>query len=295
MTVKVEVSEGGIPHNTIMGAGLVGSLVCIYLTSLNMLAGTEVFSFFGGLGAVFALVWGTDTIKHLCSYGIGTGVPSAGMMALGSGVIAMLTATNLAGISPWIIPIAALVIAAVIGVILGYISNNILNMNIPVMIISLTELAMVGAMTLLGFSAMAGGTFMFNGLAIGTGFESTAIGELVMTAEVPSYAASLLGGGVIAVIFMLGGIAIQHSFNACLGPNESQDRTLTLAAECGFLSAIAVAIMSIAFISFVSVIVSVIVAFAGWFYTYMKYIELSKRDAYAWLDAKPIREPKGGE
>ena len=295
MTVKIEASKGGIPHNTIMGAGLVGSLVCIYLTSLNSLAGTDVFSFFGGLGAVFALVWGTNTIKNLCSYGIGTGVPSAGMMALGSGVIAMLTATRLAVISPWVVPIAALLIAAVIGAILGYISNSILNMNIPVMVISLTELAMVGAMSLLGFSAMAGGTFAFDGLAIGTGIESTAIGELVMTAEVPSYAASMLGGGVIVVIFMLSAIALQHSFNACLGPNESQDRTLMLAAECGFLSAIGVAIMSLAFISFAAVLISVIVSFGGWFYTFTKYLELSKRDAYAWLDAKPIIEPTGGE
>jgi tetrahydromethanopterin S-methyltransferase subunit C len=32
MTVKVEKIEGGIPHTTIMVAGLVATLVCIYLT-----------------------------------------------------------------------------------------------------------------------------------------------------------------------------------------------------------------------------------------------------------------------
>ena len=85
MTVKVEVIEGGIPHNTIMIAGLVSTLVCLYLTYLNKFTNTEMFSFFGGLAVVSALIWGSHTIKVLCSYGIGTGVPSAGMIAFGSG------------------------------------------------------------------------------------------------------------------------------------------------------------------------------------------------------------------
>ena len=122
MTVKVEVIEGGIPHQKIMIAGLVSTLVCLYLTYLNVVTNTEMFAFFGGLAVVTALVWGSHTIKVLCSYGIGTGVPSAGMIAFGSGVIAMLLATKFGSAAP----IVALVLAAVIGFILGYISNNIL-------------------------------------------------------------------------------------------------------------------------------------------------------------------------
>jgi tetrahydromethanopterin S-methyltransferase subunit C len=94
---------------------------------------------------------------------------------------------------------------------------------------------------------------------------------------------------------MLGGIALQHAFNACLGPSEKQDRTLMLAAECGFLSMIAVAIMSIAFIGLLAVVISLLVSVIGWYYTYNAYLKLSRRDAFMWLDAKPIREPKGGD
>ena len=68
--------------------------MCLYLTYLNVLTNTEMFAFFGGLAVVTALIWGSHTIKVLCSYGIGTGVPSAGMIAFGSGVIAMLYATK---------------------------------------------------------------------------------------------------------------------------------------------------------------------------------------------------------
>jgi len=282
MSVKIEVGAGGIPHNQILIYGLVGSVVLTYLTYLNTITQTEYFAFFGGLAAVAALIWGTDTIKHLCSYGLGTGVPSAGMIALGSGVIAALVGAT-TGIFA---PIVAVIVAAIIGAVAGVLANHVVRMDIPVMIVSLIELAIVGAMTVLGLAAMVGGTFNFTDLVTGT---TTFLGFTIQ-----SYEASVIGGSIIAVIFMLAAIAIQHSFNACLGPGEKQDRTLMLAAECGFLSMIPVAIISFAFIAFIPAIISLVISVVGWFYTYAQYIELSKRDAYAWLDAKPILEPKGG-
>lgn len=281
MTAQITVTEGGIPHNTLMIYGIVGSLVLIYLTYLNTVTGTQYFSFLGGLGAIAALVWGSSTIKRLCSYGIGTGVPSAGMLAFGSGVIAMLLATKF-GIAS---PIVALVLGFVIGAILGYIANNILAMKIPVMIQSIAELAAVGAMVMIGFSAMATGSFTFSPLSV--------VPVEVLGATVNSFGASLIGGGIIAAIFMLGSIALQHGFNACLGPSEKQDRTLMLTAEVGFLSMLMVAIFSYAFLGLYALIINVIVSVIGWYYTYAQYIALSKRDAAAWLDSKPIVELEG--
>ncbi|HSQ93370.1 MAG TPA: tetrahydromethanopterin S-methyltransferase subunit C [Methanoregula sp.] len=278
MSVKVEVIEGGVPHNNILAAGLVSTLVCIYLTYLNVLTGTQLFSFFGGLAVVAALVWGSHTIKVLCSYGIGTGVPSAGMIAFGSGVIAMLLATKF----DMLAPVVALVLAAIIGLILGYVSNDILNMKIPAMVQALTEMAIVGALTLMGFAAMITGGFTFAGLTSGS--------ISVMGMVLPSYQASFIGGGLIAVAFLLGAIAIQHPFNATLGPGWKQDRMLMLTAECGFLSMIVAAIMSFALINAASALIALLVAIIGWIYTYQQYMELSKRDAAAWLDAKPIPE-----
>ena len=281
MSVKVEVIEGGIPHQKIMIAGLIGTLVCLYLTYLNVVTGTQMFAFFGGLAVVTALIWGSHTIKVLCSYGIGTGVPSAGMIAFGSGVIAMLLATKFGVMAP----IVALVLAAVIGFILGYISNNILNMKIPAMVQALTEMAVVGALTLMGFAALMTGGFTFAGLTTGS---ITTLGMVMSTNQV-----SFIGGCLIAVAFLLGAIAIQHPFNACLGPGWKQDRMLMLTAECGFLSMLVAAIMSFALISAGAAIISMIIAIIGWVYTYQQYIELSKRDAASWLDAKPIPEMEG--
>jgi tetrahydromethanopterin S-methyltransferase subunit C len=92
---------------------------------------------------------------------------------------------------------------------------------------------------------------------------------------------------------MLGGLAIQHPFNACLGPGWTQDRMLMLAAECGFLSMIVAAIMSFALIPRGAALISLVIALVGWAYTYMQYIGLSKRDAASWLDAKPIPDVEG--
>jgi len=281
MTVKIEVIAGGIPHDQLMIAGLVGSLVCIYLTLLNGVTGSQWFVVFGGLGAVCALIWGSNTIKVLCSYGIGTGVPSAGMLALGSGVIAMLLATRF---GLWA-PIVAVVLAAVIGAILGFLANNVLMMKIPVMIRSITEMAVIGALSLMGFSAMATGTFDFAGMSTGKG--------MFLGMVTTNYANSFMGLTIIAVIFFLAAIAIQHPFNATLGPSWKQDRMLWLAAECGFLSMIAVAVMSFAFLRLNAAMVSLGISIILWAYTYSQYITLSKRDAAFWLDAKPIRDPEG--
>ena len=283
MSVKVEVIEGGVPHNNIMIAGVVCTLLCIYLTYLNVITKTEMFSFFGGLAVIAALIWGSHTIKVLCSYGIGTGVPSAGMIAFGSGVIAMLLATRVTNIL--LAPIVALVLAAIIGFILGYVSNNILNMKIPAMVQALTEMAVVGALSLMGFAALMTGGFGFNGLTTGT---VTYMGMSLLTHQ-----QSFLGGCLIAVAFLLGAIAIQHPFNATLGPGWKQDRMLMLTAECGFLSMIVAAIMSFALISVGSALISLVVAIIGWLYTYIQYMEMSKRDAAAWLDSKPIPDVEG--
>jgi len=293
MTVKIEASSGGMPHNTIMMYGLIVSVVCIYLTYLNELTGTQWFAFFGGIGAIAALWWGSDTIKHLCSYGLGTGVPSAGMIAFATGAVAMVFATRFGILAP----IVAIIVAGIIGAVIGYIANSIVNMNIPVMVMSLCEMAVVGALTMLGYAAMCAGSFAFNDLVTGGSAESimTVIPGLgvIIQAGGPAFGASVIGGSLLAVIFMLGAMAIQHPFNACLGPNESQDRTLMLAAEVGFLSMVVVAIMSYVFIDALSATLALIVALLGLKYTFMKYVELSKRDAFMWLDAKPIREVGG--
>ena len=298
MTVKMEASAGKMPHNVLMAYGLIVAVEGTYLTYLNVVTGVAIFSFFGGIAAVAALWWGSDTIKHLCSYGLGTGVPSAGMIAFGSGAIAMIVGTKFGMASP----IVTVILAAILGAVIGYTANNIINMNIPVMIMSLMELAIVGAMTMLGFASLATGSFTFNemvtgsiSLSVQSAGAAAGGAQTFMVTAIPQFGNSLIGGAAIAVIFFLGAMALQHPFNACLGPNESQDRTLMLALSCGFLSMIVVAVISFVFLGILSGTVNLLISLIAWFYCYKTYICLSKRDAYAWLDSKPIQEIGGDQ
>jgi tetrahydromethanopterin S-methyltransferase subunit C len=273
MTVKVERIEGAVPHRKIMAAGMACTLLFLYLTYLNPITGTKIFSFFGGLAFVATVIWGSDAVKVLQSYGLATGHPSAGMIALGSGIIAMLFGSWWGAAAP----LVALAVAGLIGVVIGYVANNVLMMKIPVMVTSLTELACIGALSLLGLSATVTGGFSWSDLTTG--------------AAATGFSGSFIGGGLIALVFILAAFAIQHPFNASSGgPSWKQDRMLVIAAECAFLSLIIAAVLSFAFIGPVPAFISLVIAAAGWLISYSRFITLSRRDAAAWLDAKPIRE-----
>jgi tetrahydromethanopterin S-methyltransferase subunit C len=272
MTIKVDPSQidYGIPHAKILAAGLACTLLFLYCTYLNAFTETDLFSVCGGLAAVSALIWGSDTIRMLNSYGLATGVPSAGMIGFGAGAGAMLIATRFSGAAP----LVAVLVAAATGLVLGYLANTVLTMKIPVMIQSLTELSIAGALTLLGLTVFITGHMDSSLTAAGPG-------------------GAFISGGLIVTVFMLGAIAIQHPWNAVL-PTGKQDRMFTLAAECGFLTLIVAAVMSFVFVSRMAAIISLVVAVIGWLYTYSRYIALSRRDAAAWLDTKPIPDSEPG-
>jgi tetrahydromethanopterin S-methyltransferase subunit C len=66
-----------------------------------------------------------------------------------------------------------------------------------------------------------------------------------------------------------------------------------LAAEAGFLSMLAGGVISLALISTGPAILTIIISLIGWWYTYNRYVMLSKRDAASWLDSKQIPEMEG--
>ncbi|HJJ26636.1 MAG TPA: tetrahydromethanopterin S-methyltransferase subunit C, partial [Methanocorpusculum sp.] len=204
MSVKVEASAGGVPHNTVMLIGAVIALVSLYIgIAGNYLLGVDFFAVFGGIAVIGALVWGNSTIKKLCSYGIGTGVPSAGMLAFGAGTAAFIAASAIvAKVCVWLVPVLIIVLALILGLIFGWIANSVENMKIPVMTRSIAELSVVGAIALGGFALLATGGIDF--------FAIASAGILGL-----NVAGSFIGAGIIAVGFMLGALALQHPFNAC--------------------------------------------------------------------------------
>jgi tetrahydromethanopterin S-methyltransferase subunit C len=224
-----EIKE--IPSNTLMAFGIVGGLLGIYLTYILPVAGnaaggpvkqflTTIAPAAGALGGMCAVVWGAEAVRRVAKYGLGTGVPSIGQIALGMGIIAAMFGLAIVKELTLAGPIVALITASVIGLIIGWFAQNVIKMKIPVMIRCMTEIAAAGSLIIIGFSAAVAGNFEFSNLI-----------------------SKVFDNGFMLAVFWVGAVALLHPFNACLGPDEKQKRLLYLAASTG---AITMAVMGIA-------------------------------------------------
>jgi len=241
--------------------GLVGSVVGIYLGAiLNSTLNTTVFSFIGAIAAIFAVVMGANAVRRVCAYGIGTGVPSIGMLALGMGIIAVMFGLSMAETLGSVLlgPIIILVYAGVFGYVIGVIANKVIKFNIPVMEEGNADLSMAGALAILGWSFAISGSLGYVDI----------LNDVLMT-------------GYIAIIFIAGGLAILHPFNANLGPDEKQDRTLVNAIMVSALSMVATGIAALATQGLASGLLQLVIGFAIWFYFFKMFYRLVKRDASA--------------
>ncbi|HOK58620.1 tetrahydromethanopterin S-methyltransferase subunit MtrC [Methanothrix sp.] len=241
--------------------GIGGALVGIYLAAiLNSVLGTDIFSILAAAGAVAAAVMGANAVRRVCGYGIGTGVPSIGMLALGMGIVGAsfgLSTAEQLGVSMAGV-IIALVYAMVFGYIVGAIANKVMGFNIPIMEEGLTDLSGAGAMAIIGWSYAISG--------------SLAYADMV---------SKVFNTGYLAIVFICGGLAILHPFNANLGPDEKQDRTLVNGLMVGSLAVVAVGLCSLATLSTTAAIITIVIGAAAWYYFYVWYYRLVKRDAAA--------------
>jgi tetrahydromethanopterin S-methyltransferase subunit C len=155
-------------------------------------------------------------------------------------------------------PIIALVYAMVFGYIIGVIANKVIKFNIPVMEEGNADLSAAGTMAILGWSFAVSGSLSYDAI----------VTNVLMT-------------GYIAIIFIAGGLAILHPFNACLGPDEKQDRTLVNGIMIGGLAMVATGIAAIGTQGLASGLLLTVIGFIVWYYFFMWYYRLTKRDASA--------------
>jgi tetrahydromethanopterin S-methyltransferase subunit C len=246
-----------------MTIGIVGALIGIYLANyLNILTGTAVFSFLAALGAILAVYYGADAVRRVASYGLGTGVPSIGMLSIGAGQVAVLLGLAVAKNYNVEVaaPIIALILAAIIGLFNGVMARRVIKMNIAIMEMSMTEIAMAASMLILGFSTTIAGSFAFD--------------------KIMSY---VVASGFIIAVFIVGGMAMLHPFNACLGPDERQRRTLDLALSTGFIAMLVSGIAAGAINGVQAAVPVLIVAIFGWIIYYLRFYADTKEDAAAIL------------
>ncbi len=239
-----------ITPNQLMLFGIIGGLVGIYVS--------PYFPTAGALGAMCAVIWGAEAVRRVAKYGLGTGVPSIGQIAMGMGIIAAMFGLAMVKSMPFAGPILALVTASVIGFIIGWFAQHVIKMKIPVMIRCMTEIAAAGALIIIGYSAAVAGNYDF----------------------VKSLIPKVFDNGVILAVFWVGAVAILHPFNACLGPDERQKRLLYLAGSTG---AITMAIIGIAAIMTLgaSGIVTLLLGIIIWLIFYKKFWDEVYNDAAA--------------
>ncbi|MDR3222333.1 MAG: tetrahydromethanopterin S-methyltransferase subunit C [Methanobrevibacter sp.] len=255
-------SGSAISGELLLAIGIIGGLVGIYLAPINPVIGPTLAS----LGAVCAIVWGADAIRRVASYGLGTGVPSIGYMCLSIGIIGSLAGLAIASSSlltglAIVGPVLALVLSLFLGLIVAVIAKVIVKMKIPILERCTAEIAGAAALSVLGFSAAFAGSYDF--------------AKILSLVVAPGY---------IALFFIMNTMAIQHPFNACLGPNENQVRTLKLAGATGFLAMVITGIISIGnpdlhWAGIPASLVISIVGLIGWIIFFKSYVSASYKEA----------------
>ena len=247
-------AAGAVSSTMLLALGIVGGLLCIYVSGF---LGDVVGPVIAGIGAVLAIIWGADAIRRVASYGLGTGVPSIGYMSLSVGVISALAGLSLATkLNIHMLgPIAGFVVAVIIGAIIAIVATKIVGMKIPIMLQCTVEIAGAATLSILGFAVAIAGSY-----------------DMMVVYE------HVVATGFIAVLFIMCTMAIQHPFNACLGPNEDQVRTLKCAASTAFLSMTLVGLMSVT-TGGLGWFVVFIVGLIGWIVSFRAFVLASCNDA----------------
>ena len=92
---------------------------------------------------------------------------------------------------------------------------------------------------------------------------------------------NVVANGYIALIFIIGGMGILHPFNANLGPDEKQDRTLSVAIEKGAIALVITGFASSLHEGLMAAGLNIAVGLIIWAWAFMKYYGYIKRDAHA--------------
>ena len=216
------------------------------------------------IAGMVALVWGADSVRKTSKYGLGTGVPSIGVLGAGYGILGAFIGMAFGGYGV-VGPISAgvligVIFAAIVGYVSGVLSNNkkIIGMGIPGLERGMMELGIAGTLaTLLGCSMVAGSTSL----------------EVVLP--------SAIDNGLIAVMFILFCMSMFHPYNACLGPDEKRGRTLKVSVEISGLICIILGIASIITLGMATGVSLIVFGAIVWIVFYVSFVRAAMKESYS--------------
>ncbi|RJS78591.1 tetrahydromethanopterin S-methyltransferase subunit C [Methanophagales archaeon] len=229
-------------------------------------------AFVKGIGAIVVILWGADSVRKTARYGLGTGVPSIGVLAVGFGLVGATTGMAIGseiyhyyGSIGILGVLAGVAFMAVVGYVSGVLANSerFIGMKIPGLERGMAELAMAGTLAIiLECSIVAGSWYIGDILSPIKGYNITPV-------------------AFIAVMFILAGFGMLQPYNSCLGADERRGRTLLMAIEIGGINCIilgAVATMSLGAVQGVPLLVLGAIV---WVVFYRAYMKACMEESYA--------------
>lgn len=264
--VEEEKAEGFTFPPDVTQLGIISAIIAIVIVIIPGLPAVVK-----AVGVIFALLWGTDSVRKTSKYGLGTGVPSIGVLAMGYGILGALVGIAFAGIlnvsivQPGVL--IGVIAMAIVGLISGVLSNNekIIGMKIPGLERGMMELGIAGTLAMLLQFSIVAGSLNF---------------DLVIDRAISN--------GLIAVMFVLSMMAMFHPYNACLGPDERRPRTLMVSIEISGLLCIILGIFVAAtagstwgVAGLVDGISLLIFGLIVWIVFFVKFVKTAMREAHS--------------
>lgn len=245
------MSDDLIPDQILMLISIIGGLFCIYASNINLLGGLLSIAL-----AAIATVYGTNTLRHIGKYSLGTGVPSIVYLLSSVGLISYLLAITLSIYinQMMLFPISSIIFAIILALFISLICKHIFGIQVEILTKSFISITISSVLLISAMSTLIAQTY--NPLII---YEN------------------IIQSGIIIILMIMAIMAIQQPYNACMGPNEDQYRTLTLALSNTFLMLIIISTISILTSKYW--ILYLIISLVGWFISFRKYLNYTKHQA----------------
>ncbi len=227
-------------------------------------------AFIKGIGMMIVFAWGADSVRKTARYGLGTGVPSIGVLAMGFGIIGGITGIAVASMRFGTLEVGGVKIAfgVLAGVallaLLGFVSGNLangdkfINMKIPGLERGMTELGIAGTLAVLLEVSIVAGTY-----------------------DITRVLPNVIDNGLIAAIFIISAFGMLQPYNTCLGADERRARTLLMSIEIGGIASIILGIATTLTLSAVQGVPLIVLGAVVWVVFYRAYMKACMEEAYA--------------
>ncbi|MHC1611247.1 MAG: tetrahydromethanopterin S-methyltransferase subunit MtrC [Candidatus Methanospirareceae archaeon] len=263
MTVTPAVEEEEVPAKAKKGftfppdetgLGVISAIIAVLIVIFPGLPAVVK-----AIGVIFALLWGADSVRKTSKYGLGTGVPSIGVLGMGYGIVGAWVGIAIANKVGSAGALGGVLLMAIVGYISGIFSNSekFIGMKIPGLERGMMELGAAGSLAMLLEFSIIAGSLSFDAV----------VDKAINT-------------GLIAFMFILSCMAMFHPYNACLGPDERRPRTLMVSVEVSGLLCLILGI-ALATTDIVEGLSLIVFSAIVWVVFYVKFVRTAMREAYS--------------